>query len=279
MRSFALVLVLFLIGCAETQPLVYTYRYNYDLPGRIKILSSDLKITETGSDIKVEHRIYYSLVSEKDYTEVIINRKLKDLSGRTLAQKNYKDVQRSGVYPNTFEFRVPNKNLPKGWFLIETNLTSHLDTVTDKKYFSFNEAKRAYSYNGRGADIYKYLFSAESCPEGLIPVAYEINNPTDKRLLNQWIECATREELQGKVISINEDFEKDGIYYPRTGKRYPIPRSKYPEFYDRLDPDRDGKITMYELGRIQRVLSEITTRYQEGDIDSIVREFLRVRFR
>lgn len=84
------------------------------------------------------------------------------------------------------------------------------------------------------------------------------------------VEYLRKEEMENIPAS-----EGQGIFYPKSGAFYPIEKSRYPEFYRKCDLDGDGKITLYELGKMQRKFNGITAKYPEGDVNSIVKEFLK----
>jgi hypothetical protein len=84
------------------------------------------------------------------------------------------------------------------------------------------------------------------------------------------VEYLRKEEMEN--IPANEEQE---IFYPKTGAFYPIKKSRHPEFYKKCDLDGDGVITLYELGKMQRKFNRITAKYPEGDVDSIVKEFVK----
>jgi len=73
----------------------------------------------------------------------------------------------------------------------------------------------------------------------------------------------------------DEPVDETGIFYPKTGAYYPIERARYPEFYKKCDSNRDGIVMLSELGKAQRELNKITDKYPEGDVDSIVKEFVK----
>lgn len=86
------------------------------------------------------------------------------------------------------------------------------------------------------------------------------------------VEYLRKEEIEN--IPANEEQE---IFYPKTGAFYPIKESRHPEFYKKCDLDGDGIITLYELGKTQYEFNRITAKYPEGDVDSIVKEFVSTR--
>ncbi len=73
----------------------------------------------------------------------------------------------------------------------------------------------------------------------------------------------------------DEIVDETGIFYPKTGAYYPIERARYPEFYRKCDLNHDGIVMLSELGKAQREFHKITDKYPEGDVDSIVREFVK----
>lgn len=119
------------------------------------------------------------------------------------------------------------------------------------------------------ASIYQTLFNKRG-PVGCAPVVIErrdaAGNVSERR-----VEYLRKEKME----SILADNEEQKIYYPATGAFYPIKKSRYPEFYKKCDLDGDGVITLYELGETQQKFSKITAKYPEGDVDSIVREFVK----
>lgn len=117
--------------------------------------------------------------------------------------------------------------------------------------------------------VYQTLFNKRG-PVGYAPVVTErrdaAGNVSERR-----VEYLRKEKME----SILADNEEQKIYYPATGAFYPIDKSRYPEFYKKCDLDGDGVITLYELGETQEKFSKITAKYPEGDVDSIVREFVK----
>jgi hypothetical protein len=115
--------------------------------------------------------------------------------------------------------------------------------------------------------VYQTLFSKRG-PVGYAPVVRERRNAVGN-VLERGVEYLRKEEMEN--IPANEEQE---IFYPKTGAFYPIKKSRYPEFYKKCDLDGDGAITLYELGETQYEFNRITAKYPEGDVDSIVKEFV-----
>ncbi len=110
-------------------------------------------------------------------------------------------------------------------------------------------------------------FSQET-PSNHAPVVVE-RRDENNNIISQEKKYLTREELEESSVTEIE------INYPDTGNRYPISREKYPKFYKKLDKNKDGKLDLEEIGRYQNKINTITKKYPEGDIESIVREFLK----
>ncbi len=66
-----------------------------------------------------------------------------------------------------------------------------------------------------------------------------------------------------------------GLFYPKTGTYYPIPKARYPEFYEKCDVDHDGIVIYSKIVGLERKLARIMKKHPEGDIDSIVKEFMK----
>jgi hypothetical protein len=111
---------------------------------------------------------------------------------------------------------------------------------------------------------------ARSTPPGYAPVVVEITD-AEGNVLSRSVERYSKKQMESEVV----DYDIP-ILYPKSRRTYIIERSKYPEFYKVSDLNRDGKITLYELGQTQFIFHEITGKYPEGDVDSIVKEFVRV---
>jgi hypothetical protein len=118
--------------------------------------------------------------------------------------------------------------------------------------------------------IYQTLFSKRG-PAGYAPAVKERRDASGN-VLERRLEYSRKEEMER--VQANEEQE---IFYPKTGAFYPIKKSRYPEFYQKCDLDGDGVITLYELGEMQYEFNRITTKYPEGDVDSIVKEFVSTR--
>lgn len=73
-----------------------------------------------------------------------------------------------------------------------------------------------------------------------------------------------------RVVRINHHGSLFG-----KGKEYTISRSGYPEFYRRLDIDRNGEVAMGEFTRHGVIFEGLTEGIRDGDLESIVNRFLR----
>ena len=60
----------------------------------------------------------------------------------------------------------------------------------------------------------------------------------------------------------------------RGTKSYSIERSKYPEFYRRMDLNRDGDVDIGEVTRFDPVFEGLSKGIHRGDLESIVDRFL-----
>jgi len=116
--------------------------------------------------------------------------------------------------------------------------------------------------------IYQTLFDKRG-PVGCAPAVREVRDAAGN-VLERGVEYLRKEEMEN--IPANEEQE---IFYPETGVFYPIKKSRHPEFYKKCDLDGNGVITLYELGKMQQKFNSITAKYPEGDVDSIVKEFVK----
>lgn len=234
----------------------------------IRILNSDIWVTHDSNTITIEHRLIYRLMSSEKFTEVLISHTLKDKAKRILSQRSLREAQRSGIYPVTLNFKLPKKDISYDLFYIETTLTTPFAFTIDNKPFTLApKTVNKPSVGEKRFDMYKYLqHRKESCPYGHRPVVHE----TTEKI---WLECIPKEE------KLTDTVDETGIYYPVTGRYYPINKDLYPEFYRKSDLNGDGIITIDELGDTQLILNAITAKYPEGDIDSIVKEFIRTKFK
>jgi len=112
---------------------------------------------------------------------------------------------------------------------------------------------------------------AKNAPKRHTPVAHGIRNYRGNAE-SQSIGYMSVEGME------NEFAHEIDITYPASGRSYTIKRSEYPKFYKKLDANRDGKIRLYEISSVQHTITDITPRYAEGDINSVVRDFLKARF-
>ncbi len=109
---------------------------------------------------------------------------------------------------------------------------------------------------------------SRSTPSNHAPVVIE-RRDENNNVISQETKYLTRKELEESAVTEIE------INYPGTGNRYPISREKYQKFYKKLDKNKDGKLDLEELGRYSYEFNMVTKKYTEGDIENIVKEFLR----
>jgi len=104
------------------------------------------------------------------------------------------------------------------------------------------------------------------CPSGSWPLSID----------NRIVECRSQDDpLLEEYLCGTCETE---INYHKSNKYYPVDRVKYPEFYRKLDVNNDGKISLNELSKWQPTIKLITAKEcQEGDIDCIVKKFMRGR--
>ena len=139
-----------------------------------------------------------------------------------------------------------------------------IETETPRKTSSLeSKEERVRVY---GAVLPSSEFS-QSTPKDYAPVVVRVESADGNETIK-----AERRSKQDMEREISDDI---GITYPVSGKRYAIERLKYPRFFDRLDFDRDGEVSLYELGEAQSTIFKITQKKKEGDLDAIVKEFLK----
>jgi len=126
--------------------------------------------------------------------------------------------------------------------------------------------------NNKRADIYKSLAPSSefvrSTPPGNIPVVSDIRN--NDTVVSQKIEYIAEESA--KSLATSESM----LYYPKSGKEYPILKSKYPQFYEIVDLDKDGKVSLYEMAQFESAIVAIIAKYPEGDVESIITDFVNM---
>jgi len=66
-----------------------------------------------------------------------------------------------------------------------------------------------------------------------------------------------------------------GISYPITGNYYPIDKEKYSKLYKMIDPNQDGMFASSFLDVYKENFDLVVLEAPEGDVDGIVKEFLR----
>lgn len=264
-------LLLFLAGCSAYQPVA---RFHEPPRTALEIIRSDIWRTEKDTGIEISYRIIYKLTTiEAEPTNVDILFVLKSGSNKVLSQKKRAESRMPGVYPVAYSFIWKKKALPIGTFVIEAHLETGFGRAEDSKNFDFfSPLHPKPTESERKREIYSFLESHKNpCSRKEVPVVKETQ--TASGISTDWyLECVRNSAPGSEMGELN-------INYPKSGKSYVISKSIYPEFYRKLDFNKDGKITLDEVGRAQQTLNAITKKYSEGDIDSIVREFLRVKLK
>ncbi len=234
----------------------------------VKVLSAGVQVFDAGDRIAIEHRGIYMVSFDGDAEEVVVTHRLKDASGRTLSEKTTRRTQRPGIYPVTLAAHVP-PGLPRNeWFVLEFAVRTPFGSAVSNREFTLTPtAFRRPTEREKIMEVHDYLKSGTmKCPPGRRPAVREVSNRYGN-VMEVSLECIQRSNPKGAR-------EETGINYPKTGRIYPIDRSKYPEFYRKCDLDGDGKLSMEEMARVQRTLNVITKRHPEGAVDAIVREFV-----
>lgn len=246
----------------------------YIINPKIRILNSDIWVTHDSNTVTIEHRLIYKLVSPEKFTEVLLSHRLKDKTQRTLSKRSSKETQRPGIYPITLSFKLSKKDISYDLFFIETTLSTSFGEAIDNKPFTLaTNVVNKPTEGEKRFDIYKYIQSTESCPHGYRLVVHEITGALKENTEKIWLECVPKEEKSTDTV------DEMNIYYPVSGRHYPIKKEQYPEFYKKSDLNGDGLVTLDEIGDTRDILNAITTKYPEGDIDSIVKEFIRTKFK
>jgi hypothetical protein len=234
----------------------------------VKILKTGVHVFDAGDRIAIEHRGVYMVSFDGDAEEVVVTHRLKDDSRRTLSERTTRRTQRPGIYPVTLAAQVP-PGLPRNErFMLEFAVQTPFGSATSDRMFALTPtAFPRPTEREKIMEIHNYLKSGTmKCPPGRRPVVREVSNGSGS-VAEISLECLSRGSLKGAR-------EETGINYPKTGRFYPIDRSKHPEFYRKCDLDGDGNLSMEEMARVQRTLSGITKRHPEGAVDAIVREFV-----
>jgi hypothetical protein len=274
------VVTLLLTGCASVRVFPETAAANPPRPipasaMKIFIVQSDLWNTPKGESYSVEYRVLYQLWTDGERTGVEITHRLKDRSGRKLAEKRLQKVQGPGIYPVSISFDLPGKGAPADAYYLEATIKTPFGSAIDRKAFSLRSGmSRNPGEEAKRWGLYRLLRSRRApCPEGYRPMIREVKESTANATVSIFLECVPTTASGSEII------EDTGIYYPKTGSFYPIKRDRYPEFYRKADSDGDGRLSMDEVGELQHLMDEITARYPEGDIELIVRDFLRASVR
>lgn len=238
-------------------------------PPDVRILRSHVWIYRSGAEVVVEHRGIYIVTFGGETEDVSIIHRLKDSNGRTLSERAERKTRPPGVYPVTFKMQVPAGASRADRLAIELSIRTSFGSASDAKPFAFLPSWAGPPTDREKAmEIHSHLRSGRlKCPPGRLPAVREVADASGQ-VSEVSIECMRGDSPRGARGQI-------GLSYPGSGRFYPIERSRYPEFYRICDLDGNGELSMAEIGRIQRTLNDITRRHPEGDVDAIVREFMR----
>lgn len=263
-------LLCFLAGCSAYQPVSRFYE-----PPRsaLEIIRSDIWRTEKDTGIEISYRVIYKLTTIEEKTNVDILIVLKSGSKEVLSQKKRTESRMSGIYPVSYIYTRKKKTLPIDHFVIEAHLETSFGRAENSMNFDFfSPLHPRPPESERKQEIYSFLAPNKNpCSRNEVPVVKETQ--TASGISTDWfLECVRSSAPDSEMGELN-------ITYPKSGRSFVISKSMYPEFYRKLDLNNDGKITLDEVGRVQQTLNAITEKYPKGDIDSIVRAFLRAKLK
>ena len=217
-----------------------------DSTDRLSKINLPLKFTISGIT-----EFYLSKKKTLEMVKTTKEEEPSDTIGDTLSNNKYNDKNTS----NTYESLDPATEMPKEFLPSE----SAPEQVVNKPKEDPLKIYEALNPNSE--------FSQET-PMNHAPVVVE-RRDENNNIISQETKYLTREEMEESAT------EETGINYPSTGHYYPISREKYPKFYKKLDKNKDGKLDLEELGRYSYEFNMATKKYPEGDIEHIVKEFLK----
>jgi len=110
---------------------------------------------------------------------------------------------------------------------------------------------------------------SKNAPENYIPVI-KIKRDGNNNLVSR--DKVYLPKTKARNIKVRET----EIIYPKTGNLYLIKRQRYPKFYEIVDKNNDGYIDIVEMNTsaYTELYQKIVKKHPEGDIESIVKEFL-----
>jgi len=142
---------------------------------------------------------------------------------------------------------------------------------------TIRKSEKNYQSKKDNSKIYESLNTnskfSKNTPKKHIPVVIE-EKDENANIISQREKYISQEEAKNSGVYLYEQL----VHYPKTGNEYWIEGDKYPEFFEIVDLNHDGKVSLDELGRIQKKFSRIIKKYPEGDIESIVKDFTKNNF-
>ncbi len=127
-------------------------------------------------------------------------------------------------------------------------------------------SNREVNVSGNYQEPEEVVYSNREIKEKNIPLAVETR--TNNRVTESRQEYSSRETLEDKFVS-------NLVITYNSGKQFKIKKDNYPELYEKLDLNGDGKISYFELYKANGLFNQITLRNREGDIKSIVKDFIK----
>jgi len=208
-----------------------------------------------------EIKLYNPLQQEKNIPKEQSS-KLEELAKKSKASEN-----KSSPPENNKQIKTYKESL--SW---SENEVVRKSRINESKVSSLQENNKQIKTYEDASKIYESLSSnsdfSKSTPKGSRPVVYD-NRDENNNVISQRREYVNKEKLKESTV------REIGITYPKTGNYYVIDKNKYPEFYTKIDKNKNGLISLDEQGRIQKKFNKITKKYSEGDIESIVKDFTK----
>ena len=234
--------------------------YNYIFEGKRSKPKQEYVKREIPAKQKVI-KLYNPLQQEKNIPKKQSS-KLEELAKKSKVSENKSSLQENNKQIKTYKESL-------SW---SENEVVRKSRINESKVSSIPENNKQVKKYKDGSKIYESLSSnsdfSKSTPKGFRPGVYD-NRDENNNVISQRIEHVSREKLKESTM------REIGITYPKTGNYYIIDKDKYPEFYIEIDRNKDGLISLDEIGRIQNKFNKIIKKYSEGDIESIVKDFTK----